>query len=634
MLTERYGNANLSHIVLPRDKYRPFPKVGDRAQWEALDPDIRKGIIKEGEKHLCFEWPMLTASRYMEFSRNGNRSRYESIYFKRRSVLSSLVMAECIEDRGRFLDQIINGVWCICEESSWSIPAHIGGKPLPDINDPIIDLFAAETSALLSWVYYLLKDKLDAVNEIVSKRIRQEINERILNPFLNRNDFWWMGLDLPKLIKSQGRNRLNNWNPWCNSNCLTSFLLVEDNPERRAEAVKKVMRSLDCFIDPYPRDGGCDEGPSYWNVAGGALFDCLELLYSASEGKINLYNEPLIKEIGRYIYRTHIGGDYFINFADADAIVRISAYMVYHYGLRISDDRMMKFGAWAYQKALKKGKALIKSSRSMNRWLPALFGHEEIKGVEAGLPYVRDVWLSDIQVMAAREKEGSGRGFYLAAKGGHNDESHNHNDVGQFIVYFDGEPILIDAGVETYTKKTFSSERYDIWTMQSVYHNLPTVNGIQQKDGIEYKAGEVQYHAEDGFAEFSLDIAGAYPSGSPIKSWRRTCKLDRVGESFIQVTDQFSLAEASQDIKMSLLTLHQPNLESPGKILIKWGNEGVWIEYDSSRLNFVCEQIDIQDARLLSVWGDRIYRIILKINKPVSQDCWAIKIHRNKTGVI
>ncbi len=90
-----------------------------------------------------------------------------------------------------------------------------------------------------------------------------------------------------------------------------------------------------------------------------------------------------------------------------------------------------------------------------------------------------------------RSSEGSAEGLYLAAQGGHNAESHNHNDVGNFIVYADGEPAIIDVGVETYTAKTFSAQRYEIWTMQSAYHNLPTVNGVMQGAGRQFEARDV-----------------------------------------------------------------------------------------------------------------------------------------------
>ena len=75
-------------------------------------------------------------------------------------------------------------------------------------------------------------------------------------------------------------------------------------------------------------------------------------------------------------------------------------------------------------------------------------------------------------------REGSAEGLCLAAQGGTNGQSHNHNDVGNFVVYADGLPAIIDVGVETYTAKTFSSPRYGIWTMQSAYHNCPTIDGV------------------------------------------------------------------------------------------------------------------------------------------------------------
>ncbi len=92
------------------------------------------------------------------------------------------------------------------------------------------------------------------------------------------------------------------------------------------------------------------------------------------------------------------------------------------------------------------------------------------------------MWLDGLQFMAARENPASEEGFFLACKGGHNAESHNHNDIGSFIVYCDGMPILINPGVEFYTAKTFSAARYEIWTMQSSYHNLPEINGFMQKE--------------------------------------------------------------------------------------------------------------------------------------------------------
>ena len=253
------------------------------------------------------------------------------------------------------------------------------------------------------------------------------------------------------------------------SNWLAAALLVEKDPARRDASVHKALRCLDAFLASYPADGGCDEGPGYWDRAGGSLFDCLELLHSASGGEIDVFDRPLIQEIGRYIGRVHIAGPWSVNFADAAAKPGGSASLIFRYGKAIGDQGMTGFGAWlAREQGLGKGAVGGASAFSAGRFRPCSGSRRSCR-TEPKEPLARDVWFPGLQVMAARSFEGSTKGLYLAAKGGHNDESHNHNDVGNFIVYADGEPVLIDVGVETYTAKTFSGRRYEIWTMQSAY---------------------------------------------------------------------------------------------------------------------------------------------------------------------
>ncbi len=161
------------------------------------------------------------------------------------------------------------------------------------------------------------------------------------------------------------------------------------------------------------------------------------------------------------------------------------------------------------------------------RQLRALFSFSQLEESQSVPPYFGDVWLPDLQVMAAREKPGASAGLYLAAKGGHNAESHNHNDVGQFLLYLDGEPVLIDPGVEEYTSKTFGSNRYALWTMQSAYHNLPTVNGCLQEAGRNFKAIGVHYQASEDRAELSLQLEDAYPQAAGVARWQRRIALCR-----------------------------------------------------------------------------------------------------------
>lgn len=337
--------GEVDRILLARDQWRPFAPADDRAAWESIPDEARTPAMKAAERSMSEGWPSLPASVFLDFKRNGNRSNFEHIQFGRRDRLRRLVIGECLEGRGRFLDEILNGIWLTCEESFWGLPAHLGaqkaGTGLPDVTEPIVDLFAAETSSLLAWVDYLLAPQLGKLSPLLRPRIAFEVNRRILAPCLERDDFGWMGL---------GRNAgkpVNNWNPWINSNWLASALLLEKDHARRTQTVHKILTSLDCFLDSYHDDGGCDEGPSYWGRAGASLFDNLELLDSATRGRLSFFGLPLVGEIGRYIYRVHIAGDYFVNFADAPAKVSIDPDLVFRYGKRIGDAKMQALGGFA-----------------------------------------------------------------------------------------------------------------------------------------------------------------------------------------------------------------------------------------------------------------------------------------------
>ncbi len=249
--------------------FRLFPTAAERAGWEALPADAAAALVAAGERQLQTSWDVLPASAFLEFARSGNRSHYEAMRDRRRRKLQDLVLAECAESKGRFLDEIVNGIWLTSEETFWGVPAHLGAQKakigLPDVTEPIVDLFAAETAALLAWTLYLLETHLQQVSRLIPERIRFETSRRILTPCLERN-FSWMGFNGPPP---------NNWDPWICSNWLTSTLLVEPDPKRRGAAIHKIVQCLDHFLNGYADDGGCDEGPSYWGRAGASLFDCL-----------------------------------------------------------------------------------------------------------------------------------------------------------------------------------------------------------------------------------------------------------------------------------------------------------------------------------------------------------------------
>ncbi len=616
LLGPAFPPEKLAAMLLPRSEWKPFATASERAPWEGLPREDRESLIADGVRSLKTGWPTLPASLFLEYARIGNRSNYEGVRNQRRDKLRELAIAECVEAKGRFTDEIVNGIWTTCEESYWGVPAHLNlqkaGSGLPDVAEPTVDLFTGETSSLLSWIDYLLGPQLESVSPLIRPRIRLEIDRRVLTPNLTRN-FGWMGFQ-------ENPNRPvrppNNWNPWINSNWLASALLIEKDEKRRVASVHKILLSLDKFLNGYAADGGCDEGPGYWGRAGASLFDCLELLYSATGGKLDIYGAPLVGEIGRYIYRAQIHDRYFTNFADAPAIVRPSADLLYRYGLRIRDEKLSGLGSYF----AKQGGASPRGD-SILRQLPAIFNAAALRAAPASQPLVRDTWLPGIQVMMARQKEGSASGLYLAAQGGHNAESHNHNDVGNFMVYADGRPVIIDIGVETYSAKTFSSKRYEIWTMQSAYHNLPTIDGIMQKEGIEFAASQVEYKSSENAAQLALDISKAYPTEAGLNYWTRTLQLDRAANQ-VELTDHYGIRRKPNEIMWTFMTPCKVQEISAG--VIQFGNDEfssgtVRLAFDGKSLTPSIEEIEVKDSRLRSSWGDRLYRILLKARNPAPE---------------
>jgi hypothetical protein len=362
----------------------------------------------------------------------------------------------------------------------------------------------------------------------------------------------------------------------------------------------------------------------YWGRAGGSLFDALELMYSYTRGGFNVFSNPHIQNIGSYIYKAHIRDNYFVNFADAAAKGNISPVTVFMYGKRIANDTMQALA----KEGLVMQNFTSKTSLGLNgifRNLMAFGALPEMQAFNKQPAKSPFYWFPYLQVMVARKTLENGKELLVAAQGGHNAESHNHNDVGNFVVYADGKPVLIDVGVESYTAKTFSPERYSIWTMQSQYHNVPTVNGFQQKEGKSFAAKNVSAKQLPNGGSFMLDISGAYPADAGIKEWKRNIVLDNADR--VNWNDQYILTEVKGPTMFHFMTQSEPVI-TPQGILIKTGDAAMLLGYDLKRLEAGIEKINITDAQLKANWGDVLYRISLNVKAPANTGRFSFSLSR------
>ena len=571
-----------------QEAQRLLPRA-DQPFWrDSIPTEMRQSYIHYGEQYLGKPWTSLPWAVFAEYKTNGNRVNYETLCFGKRRQLAAIVMAEIMEGKGRFLSDIIDGIGSFCEETWWGIPAHYSKQiPLAEVQE--VDLFNAETASLIAWTRYMLQPQLDAFSPTLCQRIDHEIERRILKPALAK-DYWW---------KKAGMN----WNPWICSNWLSCVLICEKDETRKAEAIAQITKATRAFIDAYPEDGGCDEGPGYWDRSAASMFEVIRQLSDFSESPDFSDCSAKIRNMASYAYKTYIGNGYCVNFADAHenrAVQQVN--IVYPFGLFLNDKTMREFGASiGQQKDVLNNPALLydKSGNfpTLGRELFFLRHIQTFMNEQPHEPILNNVWLPDLQIMMAHRGN-----LYVAMKGGNNGESHNHNDVGSFIVYADNPPLLIDPGVGEYTAATFGKNRYDIWTMQSQYHNLPQINGCDQKDGQQY-AAKIISHKE---GRLYLDIAGAYPKEAGVNTWRRTVSAMKSG---ISVTEDYEFGHYSQPSCLMFLTTVKPDI-SKGRV--KLGNH--CIDYDNGQLEASVEDISNKlDPLLQQMWGQQMYRIILTI---------------------
>ncbi len=602
-LLQKQGNESfLATVLLPREKWVPYPSYQDRPGWDRLMGGYKTGIIKQGEKLLNYKWQVITASSYLEFSRSGSRVVMESPYSQNMTAIATLFLAEMAEGKGRFMDQLINGVFAACEMTTWSLSAHLSiqvkNKRFPDHQQQIIDLVAGDVGSMFSWIYYFLHEEFDKADKLIAQRLKDELRSRILDPYMNTDNFWWMGFSLkPEQV-------VNNWNVWCNSNVLQTFALMEEDRAKLAKAVYKTMRSVDQFINYNKDDGACEEGPSYWGHAAGKMYDYLQILSDITGAKVNLFDEPLIRNMGEYISRSYIGNGWVVNFADASAQGGGDAALIYRYGKAVHSEEMRAFASYLVTQG--KQNLRITGHRDLFRALQSLLYNREITQVPPALPSATQTWYPQTEFLYLKNRR-----YFFAAKGGHNAESHNHNDVGTFSLYLDTIPFFVDAGVGTYTRQTFSGERYSIWTMQSNYHNLPLINGVAQQNGRRFKSNNVSFDRSRN--RFSLDLSGAYPDKAAVKKWQRSYTIS---EKELKIDDAFELSGINAPSSVHFLVTARPQIIKDGVVQLQKSGKKLLLHYAQQLFRAEVDTIVQDDKRLSHVWGENLYRVRLVCKKP------------------
>lgn len=588
MFTAFLREHPMKEMILKQD-LRLYPTAEDRKAWEDIPAAYREEIRRLAAEYGRIPYPARTASGFLAFVRNGDRQADEQPYFTRRRKLCAAALDACAFPDNANMDEIVDGIWLVCEETSWVISAHnvnpIPGAPpaaeypLPDLRKPYIDLFSAQTGMILSLTAALLGKRLDAVSPMIRERIREEIRRRILRPFMATDDFWWMGFR---------RKDLNNWTPWILSNILICAVTDPTGSGEPASLLIRACEMLDRWLETVPEDGGCDEGAGYWNMAGGALLDCLEILEKATDGRMRFWENEKIRSILAYPAKVEMGNGWFANFADCDARPFISGERMETAGEMIGDPALTALGTRMRGTIADQ----LNDVPHLTRALDLIF-HPAAEKKERPEIRQRDEWLPELQVRLIEKGK-----WMLACKGGHNGENHNHNDVGSFILMKDGEPVIVDAGNMTYTAKTFSGERYTLWNVRAGFHNLPMIGSCEQREGAEHAARDVHWEP-DGL---ELELSGTYDEAVGVRQLKRCFALSEEG---LRLTDEIAL-ETAQPVTWVFMLRNRP-VWKDGEIMT-----GEIAIQCPEGLTFTAEEIPITDARMKRSWPGSLWRVLLR----------------------
>ncbi|WP_292676576.1 MULTISPECIES: heparinase II/III family protein [unclassified Microbacterium] len=631
-------------LVAPDDAL-PLPPASDREVWDAVDAATLAELGTVAESERGTPWPQPLASQAVRVHRDGDREVWERPAFERQRRLSRAAVMAATTGDDVWLDEVADGVVLLCEQSSWCWPAHDDtlerhGAVLATTTDPFLDLGAGEAVAQLAWIDQLLGAQLDERYPGLRARIRDEARRRVIDPFVTRRDWHWIGLD----------GDVHNWNPWIHGNVLVAALRLLDAPDEsalRAEVVRLSVEGLDRYVAALPADGAIDEGYEYWWNGACRALEALDVLAHATGSVVELgARVPALRATVAFPHRMHLGGPWYLNLADGQArpVEPKPWHALYRAALRAGDA-----ASAAHARAqLMAGAPVADAASGAGRLLRALAdaewrdatsaaavaaGASGAGGAPTGEWLAESLWLPDVEVLLARERAGTAAGLTLAIKGGHNGEHHNHNDVGSFVVARDGVPVLVDAGRPTYTKQTFGPDRYDIWTMQSQWHSLPVVAGGGQPPGARFRARSVAAAPAD--ATMSLDLASAYDVPG-LTSLVRTAHLDRATGQ-VSIHDRWEAdgeVDGELDVVEHLIVAGEVELIPGGARVHPVGGGGtVLLRWDGG-LDAQLDVRELDDPMLTAVWGTHLTRVRIDVatrgtfHLTVERDDMIAKDHR------
>ncbi|MBN1672760.1 MAG: heparinase II/III family protein [Kiritimatiellae bacterium] len=495
--------------------------------------------------------PSLKRSIYRCFVRTGARAPSQRARGERMHEMTLAAMALWLEHPAGNVDYLQDLLWAWCETSTWVMAAHEASCH--------VDLGSSELAMLLAEIVHMLGDKLE---DEVKARVGAEIDRRVLDPVHDwRTPDWWYTAPM-------------NWNAVCNANLITIALYRIDDPKRLASCIHPCCQRIGYSLAGFADDGGCLEGPGYWNYGFGHFVDAAIVLHHRTGGRLNLMRGERIRRICRYPLAARLTGPHRTTFADSH-----EGY--FPAGTLLGINRFFRMPA-LYEVAARRPDGLLQ----VRDWRGlTLYRGEKATGKEDTADYHLPE-LGQVKLRVGRKADPT----ILAAIAGRNDVPHNHNDIGSFILYRKGRCALTDPGSPTYTAKTFSSRRYEILFCRSRGHSVPLINGKEQQAGPAYY-GTLAVRGLNAGPEKAarIDMTHAYDEPT-LKSLVRECRLS--GQGLLTITDTYAFSRKPRALEEAFITF-EPARVSPDRrtVTIGKGRQAIRLRNRANPGRFEAERL-------------------------------------------
>ncbi len=520
---------------------------------ELVESSTVKTAIARADKYLTQEFPNPFPDLYLDFQKTGNRSRFQAVYDQYSRAIAMLSTAFYATGKQVYREKLEELIVKVCDFPTWVLPAHdkkllnYSGKSIE------IDLASAVTGWRLATVLGLFRNDLSPA---VSKRLEQELNRRILVPFdqislKKRAPFWWM-------------TRKMNWNAVCLAGITGTILAVEPDYGKRLRMLSTVLEYSKYFLDSFLADGYCSEGAAYWNYGFGHYLYMAAMFYLATDRNLNLLKQPATRAPASYPNRIVIGGGWLPAFADCNYKTRIAEQYLDLHDLLLGQTQKRRLLGWFPE--------LLLPAELCNANAPETEREEKLEELslfpDGAVAVMRPGKMADCRIAAA-------------VKGGHNDELHNHNDVGSYTIVVDGKaPVTGDPGAEVYNAWTFGPKRYENPIMNSFGHPVPRPAGQLQVPGKKTAAILLEEKKDNNSFLWKLDLRQAYRVAS-MKKLERTFFYSRENRGSFTVTDtvEFSKPESFETAIIAFGTCKQI---APGKLELEFSGRKLIASIDTN----------------------------------------------------